>query len=164
MSISWTRALKRVGPLQRKSEWGVGYVGSELCECQAALAPFTSHVFCRRSLQGEVFPAGTGPYLRSPADVACPGESYPQPQCPPHGPATSIFHPHPGSCTAPPVTAAVTLCGQEGAVGTEDVPCSWTPAQFGLSPLPSLGAFPLSLPPDLLSFPFFSWPLLQLPG
>lgn len=59
----------------------------------------------------------------------------------------------PGSCTAPLVTAAVILCGQEVTVRTEDVSSLTCSVWALLTSLPR--CFLLALLPDLLSFPSF---------
>lgn len=164
--------------MQRNGEWGVGFV--QLCgvwqsvyrSCVSARLPWLPPpptYFADDRSRVKFSLLEQGPFSGLLQVWRIPVSRTPSSNAHPHAWVLPRLFPIlaqsllPGSCAAPPVTAAVTLCGQEGTVGTEDVSCL-TPGA-----LPSLGCphfppavlSPLSLPPDLLSFCSFlglSWP------
>lgn len=124
------RALQRGAPLQTNGEWGVGFVW--LCgvwqvvcrSCPTYFADDRSRVKFSLLEQGPfsgLLQVWHVPVSHNPSSNAHPCAKVPQAAG--DAPPSSLFPCSllPGSCTAPLVTAAVILCGQEGTVKTEDV-------------------------------------------
>lgn len=135
------RALQRGAPLQRNGEWGVGFVwlcGVWQVVCRSCVStrlpwippPPTYFADDRSRVKFSLLEQGpfSGllqvwrvPVSHNPSSNAHPCARVPQAAG--DAPPSSLFPCSllPGSCTAPLVTAAVILCGQEGTVKTEDV-------------------------------------------